>query len=223
MADAMNISWLSVAFAVIAVILLKQRKKLMPTRLRRWLTGYQIIALLINNLKHIVYGISVIIARFGIGLVWLGIVLDQAAHLFETTKILVDIQDQDIPAILILEAATLWGTYLFTHWMVLFGSYQFSLPGFKKLKKGLRRGLRRLALPLPIVLQVLMIFRVCFSSIIIDYFTRSMLCIMNNKHFWEKDLEIDEVISENVYGIGTGPLYPKTYSVSLDKIWKLKI
>ena len=129
----------------------------------------------------------------------------------------------DIPAILILEAATLWGTYFFTHWMVLFGSYKFSLPGLKKIKIGLRRFLRRLALPLPIFMQVLMIFRVCFSSIFIDYFARAMLCIMNNKNFWEKDPEIDEVVSESVYGLGTGPLYPKTYYVPLDKVWKLKI
>ena len=99
MADTMNISWLSVAFAIIAVILLKQKKKLMPTKVIRLLTGYQIIALLINNIKHIVYGISVLIVRFGIGMLWLGIVLDQAVHLFETTKILVDIQDQDIQGI----------------------------------------------------------------------------------------------------------------------------
>ena len=107
--------------------------------------------------------------------------------------------------------------------MVLFGSYKFSLPGLKKIKIGLRRFLRRLALPLPIFMQVLMIFRVCFSSIFIDYFARAMLCIMNNKNFWEKDPEIDEVVSESVYGLGTGPLYPKTYYVPLDKVWKLKI
>ena len=95
----MNISWLSVALAIIAVVLLKQNRKLVPTKLSRWLTGYQIIALLINSMKHILYGISVMIVRFGIALLWLGIVLDQAAHLFETTKILVDIQDQDIQGI----------------------------------------------------------------------------------------------------------------------------
>ena len=92
----------------------------------------------------------------------------------------------------------------------------------ENVKIGLRRRLRQLALPLPIFLQVFIIFRVCFSGILIDYLMRTVFCVINGKHFWEKPPEIDEIISEDVFGLGTGPLYPKRF-VPLDKVWKLKI
>ena len=119
-------------------------------------------------------------------------------YLIENTKIWTEIQDQDIPVIFLLENATLLGCYAFTHWMVMFNSYKLSFPFLKSVKKGLRRRLRQLALPLPIFLQVFIIFRVCFSGILIDYFMRTVLCIINGTMFWEKAPEIDEIISENV-------------------------
>ena len=219
----MDISWLSFAFSIFAAIKCTQMmRKRIPTKIRRWLTGYQIAGLLFKHIIYIVYGLIVKIVRLAIGLLWLGCVWDSAAYLIEITKIWTEIQDQDIPVIFLLENATLWGTYAFTNWMVLFNSYKLSFPFLKSVKKGLRRLLRQLALPLPIFLQVFIIFRVCFSGIFIDYVMRTVLCVINGKRFWEKSPEIDEIISENVYGLGTGPLYPKTY-VPLDKVWKLKI
>ena len=138
----MDISWLSFVFSIFAAIKCTQMMKKSSTKIRKWLTGYQIAALLVKHIIYVAmdflidvhdvaYSLSVKIVRLAIGLVWLGCVWDSAAYLIEMTKIWTEIQDQDIPVIFLLENATFWGFYAFTHWMVLFNSYKLSFPFLK--------------------------------------------------------------------------------------------